>query len=192
MTPSSSTLTQPIDHLWSVADYHRMVEAGIFGDCHVELLQGKIVDRTPEGPLHTHSGEGTAQFLRQNLQGQAWIREARPITLNTSESAPDLAIVRLPWSQYRQRHPDPSEVYWLIEISDSSVAIDSSYKLEIYASDGIPEYWIVNLRQQQVSVYRQPESNNYRSVETYPSGELTPLAFPELRVLVSLLLAQEI
>ncbi|WP_010477382.1 hypothetical protein [Acaryochloris sp. CCMEE 5410] len=73
MTLSQSILTQPIEHLWSVADYHRMVEAGILGDCHVELLRGKIVDQTPEGPLHTHSSEGTAQFLHQHLQGQAWI-----------------------------------------------------------------------------------------------------------------------
>ncbi|BDM81875.1 Uma2 family endonuclease [Acaryochloris marina] len=192
MTLSQAALTQPNNHLWSVANYHHMVEAGILSDCHVELLQGKIVDRTPEGPLHTHSGEGTAQFLRQHLQGQTWIREAHPITLNTSKPEPDLAIVRLPWSQYRQRHPDPSEVYWLIEISDSSIAIDSGYKLKIYTSAGIPEYWIVNLRKQQVSVYRQPESEHYRSVETYQDGELTPLAFPTLRVSVSLLLAQEV
>lgn len=192
MTLSQSALTQPIDHLWSIADYHRMVEAGIFGDCHVELLQGKIVDMTPEGPLHTHNGKGTAQFLRQYLQRQTWIQESRPITLSTSEPEPDLAIVRLPWSQYRQRHPDPSEVYWLIEISDSSMAIDSGYKLKIYASAGIPEYWIANLRKQQVRVYRHPESDHYRSVETYHDGELTPLAFPTLRVSVSLLLAQEV
>ena len=186
-----STPPQPQLHQWTVDDYHRMIEAGLLVGCQVELLFGEIIEMSPEGPLHTHSGEGIAQYLRQQLSGKAWIREARPITLSTSEPEPDIAVVRLPWNQYRQRHPRPADVYWLIEISDSSLYIDNGRKLQAYAQANIAEYWIVDLKHQQVSVCRQPNGNTYDSQQTLTTGKIASLAFPGLSIPVKLLLEGE-
>ncbi|ACK66096.1 conserved hypothetical protein [Rippkaea orientalis PCC 8801] len=70
---------------WSVDDYHRMIEAGILAEHHVELLSGEIVEMTPESPFRTVYGEGLANYLRIRLSDRAWIREARPITLANND-----------------------------------------------------------------------------------------------------------
>ncbi|MFM7794563.1 MAG: Uma2 family endonuclease, partial [Microcystis panniformis] len=101
---------------WSVVDYHRMIAAGILIDRRVELLNGDILEISPESPLHKDSGEGLANFLRQRLKDKAWVREVGPITLENSEPEPDIAVVFPPRSRYRDHHPYADEIFWLIEI----------------------------------------------------------------------------
>ncbi|WP_366517108.1 Uma2 family endonuclease [Microcoleus sp. PH2017_40_RAT_O_B] len=132
---------------WTIDHYHRMIETGILDDRQVELLNGVIVEMVPEGTAHTYFSDRFANQLRVALSTRAQIREARPITLpNNSEPEPDIAVVQLLNDVYLQHHPYPENIFWLIEYSDSSLTKDLEEKSKIYAAAGIPEYWVVNLR----------------------------------------------
>lgn len=133
---------------WTIEDYHRMIDAGILDDRHVELLNGEIVEMSPEGIPHASFSSDAADYLRSLLSGRAKIREAKPITLplTDSEPEPDIVIVRLPSSIYHAHHPYPEDVFWLIEYSDSSLKKDLEVKTQTYAAAGIREYWVINLK----------------------------------------------
>ncbi len=177
MSLSSKTLAK-----WSVDDYHHMIEANILASRHVELLSGEIVEMTPESPFHTVYGEGLANYLRTRLKDRAWIREARPITLADSEPEPDIAVVRLPWFQYSQHHPFSEDIFWLIEISDSTLNKDLNEKQLIYAQAGILEYWVVDVKAKKVFVFREPEGISYRIQLEQVTGKIAPLAFSDVEV----------
>ncbi|WP_330219965.1 Uma2 family endonuclease [Chroogloeocystis siderophila] len=125
---------------WTLDDYHRMIASGILDDRRVELLAGKIYEITPEAPLHTFCGGNLADYFRDRLNRQAFVREARLITLIDSEPEPDIAIVRGSWSDYRERHPGANDIYLVVEISNSSLIKDLEQKQPIYAVAGISEH----------------------------------------------------
>lgn len=171
--------------------YHRMIEAGILADRRVELLDGVIVDMAPEGPYHAHSSDQAGRYLTLLLGEQAWVRQAKPITLVTSNSEPqpDLSIVEP--LDYAEQHPCPENIYWVIEYSKSTLDSDREVKRKTYAEANIQEYWIVDLINQQLLVFRKPEAGNYQEeVALDASQEIKPVAFPTLSVPVSRLLAR--
>jgi len=102
---------------WSISDWHQLVETGILADKSVELLEGEIVEMSPEGIPHSYTNDSVAEYLRNKLKGIAKVRESHPVTLDNSEPEPDIAIVRLPETIYRTHHPYPQDIYWLIEIN---------------------------------------------------------------------------
>lgn len=146
---------------WSIEDYHRMIAAGILDDRQVELLAGEIVEIIPEGPLHASRIRKVANYLRSLLNGVVLVSEAHLVTLFDSEPEPDIAIVQLPESQYDDRHPNFEDIYWLIEISDSSVTKDLEEKKKTYAAASINEYWVINLNSNLLTVFRQPQAGEY-------------------------------
>lgn len=170
---------------WSVADYHRMIASGILLDRRVELLAGDIVEMSPEGPLHASRIRKVATYLRQLLNGLALVSEAHPITLSDSEPEPDVAIVRLPESQYDDRHPRSEDILWLIEIADTTLTRDLQLKQQIYAAASIAEYWVMDINARALTIFRQPEASEYVSRQAISDGAVNPLAFPELWVSVS-------
>lgn len=174
---------------WTVDDYHRMIEAGLLRDRHVELLQGEIHHMPPEGPPHTFYGGSLADRFRDRLGSRALVREARPITLSDSEPEPDLALVRGVWDDYRYRHPSGEEVLLAIEISDSSLAKALNEKRITYATAGIPDYWVLALQQPALIVFRDPQNDNYQSETRLQQGSISPLAFADITFSVRDLLA---
>lgn len=181
----TTTPTKPAK--WTVEDYHRMIEAGILDNRQVELLNGEIVEMSPEGIPHADQGDVAERYLRQLLGDSAWIRVGKPITLpNNSEPEPDLCICRN--TRYSTHHPYPDDIFWLIEFSDSSLTKDLQIKTRIYAGAGIEEYWVVNLKAKQLTVFRQPFQEGYRSEQSLQQGSIHPLAFPEVSVSISRLL----
>lgn len=167
---------------WSVDDYHSMIEAGILSDRKVELLEGDILEMSPEGFFHVDYREGLADYLRNRLRERAWVREAGPITLTDSEPEPDIAVVQLPRSRYRTHHPYPEEIFLLIEISDSTLTKDLTLKKQIYAEANITEYWIVDVKGQQIRVFRYPTGSDYQVQETFSQGVISPLSFPDVGI----------
>jgi Uma2 family endonuclease len=170
---------------WSVEEYHRMIAAGILSDRRVELLAGDIVEMSPEGPLHASRIRKVANYLRSLLHDSALVSEAHPIALSDSEPEPDLAIVRLPESRYNERHPSAEDIFWLIEVSDTTLAKDLQEKKQVYAAAGIQEYWIMNVNTNTVIVFRQPQGTDYTIRQELNEGVLTPIAFPESIVSVN-------
>ncbi|MGK7920493.1 MAG: Uma2 family endonuclease [Trichodesmium sp.] len=85
---------------WSIQDYHQMISAGILSDRHVELLEGEIIEISPEKSLHRKITDSIAEYLREKFRDMAKIYEAHPVTLPNSEPEPDIAVVKMPASLF--------------------------------------------------------------------------------------------
>ncbi|MGB3766520.1 MAG: Uma2 family endonuclease [Phormidesmis sp.] len=177
-----SSLAQPLMR-WTIEDYHRLAESGILANRRVELIDGNLVEMAPEGAPHSHTLSSGADYLRHHLSGQALIREAHPITLSVSEPEPDIAVVKLPRSQYQNRHPMPEDILFLIEVSNSTLAYDLTTKKETYSEAGILEYWVVDVTRQ-IHVFRNLESGVYTEEIVFKSGSIQPLSFPSVAIRV--------
>jgi Uma2 family endonuclease len=171
---------------WSVDDYHRMVEAGILDDRPVELLNGEIIEMAPEGTPHASLSSRGADYLRDLLGKRVKVREGKPITLSKqSEPEPDIAIVQPTEDEYFDHHPCPENIFWLIEFSNTSLEKDLEVKRKVYAAAGIREYWVVNLKQMELVVFRSPYEGDYQDEATLTEGTIQPVAFPEMTVAVN-------
>ncbi len=185
MTPST---TQPVPGFlgnamfrrFSVGEYHKMIEAGVFGDGEpIELLEGYVVQKMSRGKPHDFAVQALTKRLVRLLPSGWDVRVQCAITLAESEPEPDFAIVRGDESAYRDHHPGPSEIGTLIEISSSSLIIDRGDKARIYARAGIPVYWVVNVVEKVVEVFTRPsgliEAPAYEVREEYPVGTAIPV-----------------
>ncbi len=167
---------------WSVAQYHQMIKAEIFNDQSVELIAGEIVEMSPETPLHYNTAKRGVRYLEELLKGKAEVRFHGAITLAGSEPEPDIAIVRLPESRYDEHHPYPEDIYWLVEVANTSLKKDLELKKSIYAAANIQEYWVLDLAGKKIHVFRNPQVNDYLNYQIWEQGKLASLAFPDLSV----------
>ncbi|BAY46565.1 hypothetical protein SAMD00079811_41770 [Scytonema sp. HK-05] len=103
---------------------------------------------------------------------------------NDSQPEPDIAIVQRLGREYREHHPYPGNIFWLIEYANSSLEKDLETKSKIYAEVGIPEYWLVNLKKLHLGVFREPLDGEYAAKVTLSKGTIQPLAFPDVSVSV--------
>jgi Uma2 family endonuclease len=175
---------------WTIDDYHQMIEAGLLVDRKVELLNGEIVEMASEGVAHAYQNTKGRELLQALMGNRAEIRDAKPITLpdQASEPAPDIAVIAPLGDVYATHHPYPENIFLLVEYSYSSLAKDQETKRKLYAKAEILEYWIVNLKDCQVIVHRDPVDGDYRSVQTLTTGQITMLVFPDVSIDVSQLL----
>lgn len=174
---------------WTVADYHRMIAEGLLAGRQVELIDGQIVDMAPELPIHRATYRRGVKYLERLLQERAVVFSAAPVTLPTDgEPEPDINIAMPPESRYDYRHPGPDDIYWLIEVSNSTLAYDLGEKAQIYARDEILEYWVIDIKGQQLWVHTDPKDDGYCSIRQVTSGFLSPLAISDVVVEVDKLL----
>ena len=163
---------------WSVDDYHRMIDTGLLDHRHVELIEGEIVERVPEGSDHIYSGETLAEKFRRWFQDRAYVREARPITLENSEPEPDVAIAQGTRKNYTKRHPYPEDLLLVVEVSKSTLRYDLKQKRDLYARANIAEYWVVDLVGKQLHVFRQSNGQQYTEKFIVTEGAIAPPSFP--------------
>jgi Uma2 family endonuclease len=176
---------------WSINDYHQMIENGLLSDRQVELINGQIINMAPELPIHRVTNRRGAKYLEALLGEQAVIFSASPITLpDDGEPQPDICIAIPPESRYDQRHPQPDDIYWLVEVSNSTLAYDLREKAHLYAEKLIQEYWVLDTTGRRLWQHRQPQDGRYCSVIAISSGKITPLAFPQVEVEVGQLFPQ--
>ena len=173
---------------WSVAEYHQMIDTGLLEGKPVQLLEGEIIEMSPEGPLHTSTNYSVAEYLRELLRGKAVIREAHPVTLDNSEPEPDIAIVASPYTNYLTRHPSPQDIYWLIEVSNRTLKTDLEEKTITYARNGICEYWVIDLPHKKLWVFNQLQRATYQNCAELTTGTINPVAFPNVDVEINKLL----
>ncbi|MGF1588521.1 MAG: Uma2 family endonuclease [Pleurocapsa sp.] len=167
---------------WSIADWHELVNSGVLAERRVELLEGEIIQMSPESPMHSSINYSVVEYFKELLQNRAVIREAHPITLDNSEPEPDIAVVRSPYTDYFTRHPFPQDIYWLVEISNRTLKLDLEMKSIIYARNGIPEYWVIDLVNKQLIVHTQPVNNSYSQIQNLTTGTVSPQTFPDLAI----------
>jgi Uma2 family endonuclease len=159
-----------------------MGELGIIGpDERVELLDGELIRMPPISPDDDYTVRRCNVFFVQRFADRASISIQGPVTLDDrSEPQPDVMLNALPAEQYAKAHPTPEESLLVIEISKSSLAFDRGRKLRAYARRGVREYWIVNLVEEQVEVYREPAGEAYRVQRRAGRGEsVACAAFPD-------------
>jgi len=175
-------------------EYHRLIELGIFHeDERVELIEGVLHQMSPEGSRHAECVDRLTEFFYAARKDRYRIRIQHPLTIpnSHSEPEPDLALVVPREDGYADRHPQPEEVLLVVEVADTSVEEDRLVKAPLYATAGIAELWIVNLRERQVEVYRQPVTfpaghSAYRERILYSVGDtLSPLQFPDCKIAVA-------
>lgn len=168
--------------LFTVDEYLDMERTGILHeDDRIELIDGKIVVMSPVGNPHIGGTAWLTMLLASALVGRALVLVQSPIYLNDhSAPQPDFAVVSLrPITEIARYYPP--DVYFVIEVADSSLPYDSGPKLARYAAAGIPEVWIANLRVREVIAYTDPSGSNYATVTTYRAGDsISPRAFPDV------------
>ena len=176
---------------WTLTDYHCMIESGLLDDRSVELLNGVIVEMSPESESHAYFSHEAAKYLGQRLGEQADIRQGKPISIPSSHSEPepDLAIVKPLGREYLAHHPYPDHIFWLIEFSNTSLAKDLDEKRTTYAAATIPEYWVVDLNAEQLIVFRDPQNGDYQTTTSLTNGDIIPLAFPTIPLSIPRLLS---
>jgi len=166
----------------TVAEYHRMGEAGIFGpEERVELLDGQLIEMPPGGPPHCYSVDRVTSAFHKRFSGRAYIRAQGPVTLDRwSEPEPDVMLSALPEAQYAVAHPKPSQILLVVEVAVSSLRYDAGAKLGAYARRGVREYWSVDVEHEHVDVFREPKGECYKHHHRAARGDsVAPLAFPD-------------
>jgi Uma2 family endonuclease len=168
---SGITVARP--HRFTVADYHRMAEAGILGeDSRVELIRGQIVDMPPIGAPHLGMVNRLTRLLPGVLAGRGVLSVQNPVRVDDgSEPEPDVAVLRPRTDDYETTTPGPSDVLLLIEVADIGLDDDRTIKAPLYAENGIAETWIVNLIDRVVEVCRQPSNGRYAEIRRLSPGE---------------------
>lgn len=172
---------------FSVEEYNKLGEAGIFHeDDRVELLNGEIIVMAPIGKHHIISVRRLNRILNRRYSDLCYVDCQSPVVLdNFSEPQPDILLVALSIDESDEK-PQPKDIFLAIEVADSTVRYDSTTKLKAYARAGIPEYWIVNLADNTVDVYRQPAGESYAEhFRRERAEELAPAAFPDRPIAVA-------
>jgi Uma2 family endonuclease len=181
---------------WTRVEYDKLIALGIFQPGEpIELIGGELMVAEPQGAAHYTAIWKTAKALEAAF-GPGWIvRTQGPVGLDEeSEPEPDVAVVPGGPEDYRTEHP--SRPILTVEVAESSLHSDRERKGSLYARASLQEYWVLNLEDRVLEVYREPAVDpsavfgwRYARREDFNrSAEVTPLATPSARVRVADLL----
>ena len=168
-------------HLWTIAEYHRMGEVGLLNeDSRVELIDGEIIEMAPIGSLHGGEVKYFNNKFVSLLHGKVIVSVQDPIVLNDySEPQPDIALLRWRNDFYRKSNPGVEDILLIIEVSDSTVSNDREVKIPLYAKNGIPEVWLLDIQQRQLEIYREPINGVYQQRDCRRTGQIAPILYPD-------------
>jgi Uma2 family endonuclease len=173
---------------FTVDEYERMVHAGVFAsDDRVELIEGEIIEMTPIGLPHASIVDRLNMLMARRLGDRTIVRVQGPVGFVAlhSRPQPDLALLRPRKDYYATRVPSARDIFLLVEVMDTSVEYDRRRKAPLYARAGVRELWLVDIPAGVLDVQRTPSADGYRDVRTLRRSErLTPLAFPDVTLLV--------
>jgi Uma2 family endonuclease len=181
--------TEPHPYIWTTRAYKTLVELGVFADRRVELIEGVIVEISPMGSKHETAMVLTMERLRQAFGPGYYARPQLTLDLSPhSMPEPDVAVVPGGVRDYADKQPTTALL--IVEVSDSTLKFDRGEKASLYARAGIADYWILNLVNQRLEVYRGPVEDqrarygyHYHSVLNLgPEDEIAPLALPEATI----------
>jgi Uma2 family endonuclease len=181
----------PDETRYTVERYFELVETGVLHpDDRVELLEGVIVAMSPQSPRHASTTRRISRVLTNLIEDRAVLSVQFPLIAGSfSVPEPDIAVIPGRESDYENAHPTTALL--IVEVADSSLLQDRLTKAAVYAAAGIPEYWLVNLRDDGIEVFRAPDRKTARYLETRTlrRGEQIDLvALPDAKVSVSDLL----
>lgn len=163
-------------------EYDKLVALGVFEGEHIELIDGALLHMSPIGAPHCETVDRLNELFVLTFAGRARVRVQGSFAAGEfSEPEPDLSL--LPVGDYYADHPDRAHL--VIEVAESSLSFDRGRKARLYAECDIPEYWVVNLRDQTVEVHRAPKAGQYEQLTIHQKGERVRLmAFPDVEIRV--------
>jgi Uma2 family endonuclease len=165
----------------SIEKYEAMVASGVFSKRdRFHLINGFLVAKMTEYLPHTYACDAVRFNLEPMLPAGFYLRLDKPLRIPTraSEPQPDLALVRGTWRDYEEKHPEPHQAPFVVEVASTSLREDRGMAL-VYGKGGIAVYWIVNLVDRQVEVYQVEVytgagSRGYQQRKDYKAGEQVP------------------
>jgi Uma2 family endonuclease len=141
----------------SVDLYHRMIESGMFSeDDRLELIDGWLVQKMPHSPPHDSCIQLVAEALNRILPPGYCLRNQSAVTFSDSEPEPDITVVYGAARSFVTRHPGPEEIALIVEVAHTSLSFDQRIKQPLYARERIPCYWIVDVINRCVEIYKEP------------------------------------
>ena len=168
-----------------------MAEVGILSpDERTELINGEILIMPPPGPRHGFVVDNVNEKFVNQLQGKAVVRVQGNVVLHKfAAPMPDIVLLRPRGKAYLEKNPDASDIFLIIEVADSSLELDTTVKLQLYAIMSVPEYWIADLRNNRLLAYSSPVGDSYQSIREFRRGDtVTPSLLPDCVIPVDLLL----
>ncbi len=178
---------------FTVDEYHRMVDAGILReDDRVELIYGVIREMSPKNRPHIVAATRVLRVLDRGLAGRAGVYIEAPLGLVKLDSEPEPDIVVSDDPDVESYGTESFRPLLVIEVADSSLRYDLSLKSELYAKAGIPEYWVVDLPNRVLVVFRDPEGGSYQTRTTHePGSRIAPVSWPDFEIDVDSLFPSE-
>lgn len=180
--------TEATKMLFTVEDYYKIAEAGVLSERpRTELVEGEILEMSGMGVAHAMAIARSSRLFFRVYEGKAEVRVRLPLPLSRfSEFEPDLCLVRSERPAMETRHPQPSEVFLVMEIADSSLRYDRDMKLPIYATAGVTEVWISDLPNRKLHLFREPYGRIYKSaLQLNATDSVSAIDFPEVVIPVS-------
>ena len=185
-------LAEPRIHQWTRDEYYKMAEAGLFDGKHVELIEGQVIEMSPMGSPHITAVTLVGDVLRQVFMVGYFVRVQGPLDCGElSEPEPDVAVIVGNVRDYTDAHPTTAAL--VVEVADTSLAYDRTTKASLYAKAGTADYWIVNLIERRLEVYRhptidaaQPYGFGYAEITVFTATDnVAPLAMPQALIAVA-------
>ncbi len=178
---------------WTRRQYTELSERGYFDGERVELVFGEIIDMGKQGWPHVVGCRKVAAALAPFFSAAAWFSEQRPFAAGEYEPVPDLAVVPGKFEDFADH---PAVALLVVEVADTTLAYDTTTKAELYATAGVPEYWVIDLTNRQLVVFRDPAplpsglgATAYRTHLTFgPADTVSPLNAPTAAIRVGELL----
>lgn len=170
---------------FTVEQFHKMAESGILNeDDRVELIRGEIIEMAAIGTKHAACVRRLNNSLSRKLGDKVIISVQNPIGLDdTSEPQPDVVLLKPREDFYASAHPQPKDVFLIIEVADSTIKYDREVKIPLYAQEGLVEVWLIDINEECVEVFREAVNGSYRNVQKFSKGEsLVIRAFGDVNI----------
>jgi Uma2 family endonuclease len=186
---------EPLPFRWTKKEYHYLAELGMFEGKRTEFLEGEIIEMPTMKSPHATALEVAYDAVRGAFARGFAVRSQSPIELDENfEVVPDVFVVEGNARDFRDALPQTANL--IVEISDTTLSYDRNRKASLYAKFGIQDYWILNLKNQTLEIYRRPvEDENtfygfgYEEKLTFDeTREVSPLAMPDAKIKVADLL----
>jgi Uma2 family endonuclease len=199
VTPPAASVVAPSagpqPYRWTIKEYRELYKTGLFCDKKTMLLDGVLyVMVMPNPPYDTALGL-IEDWLRTVFTSGYHVRSQKGFDIGTThDPGPDLAIV--PGSVRDYATKTPTTAVMVVEVSDTTLSIDTTTKAELYATAGVPEYWVIDLVNRQLLIFRSPQAlpaglgaTAYKTHLTFgPTDSVSPLAAPNATIRVADLL----
>lgn len=184
---TTDTPVRYVPHRFTVDEYYRMAQVGILDEHdRVELIDGQILIMEPIGPEHAGHTAALTHLFVPLFGNRVVVWTQNPIRIDEfNHPQPDVALCKPRADFYKNSHPNPSDIYLIVEIAWTSAARDRRLKAPLYGRAGIPEFWLIDISRKRIEVYTDPSDDGYdRVARLRPGDSIRPAAFSNVEIRV--------